>query len=438
MASLDSIVSVTITATTTTPSRAGFGTPLIAAFFSTTIFAERVRSYSSISAMVDDGFLATDPVVRAATAMFSQDPRPELVKIGRRDNAHSQSIRLTPNDTTEGLVVTVTVTDQANIDTVVSRTNGAAETPTTIATALQPLLDAISGVTATDNTGSVSMDVDTPGELFDYSALTGLAVLDETADPGIAADLTAIDSEDSDWYGLALDSNSKAEISGAASTIEALTKIFLANTADDEVLQDTAGNIMETLEAAAFSRTGVIWNEAVLSYAASAWLGNGLPTDPGSITWSLKTLAGITVDDLTDTEIGNIESNNGNYYTSVASVNITRNGTMANGEFIDIQRTVDALEARIQEDIFSILVNVGKLPYTDASVNQVVAAIRGALRDFQDTGALNPEVDVTVTAPKVADISSADRANRLLPDVEFTAQLGGAIHTVEVQGTLTI
>jgi hypothetical protein len=438
MPSLDSIVSVTITATTVTPSRAGFGTPLVAAFFPTSIFAERVRGYSSITGMTADGFLATDPVVRAVTAAFSQNPRPPTVKVGRRASAPTQSIKLTPDNILEGFDVTVTIVSPDGTSTVVSRVNGPAETVDTIATALQPLIDAVVDLTATDNTGSVSADADNLGELFDFRAVRGLEILDETPDPGLAADIAAIEAEDADWYGFALDSNSKAEVAVAAASIEALTKIFIATSADQEVLDDTAGNIAETLETAAFARTALLWSRAVLSYAGMAWLGKILPTDPGSATWALKTLAGITVDDLTDTEIAAIESNNANHYTSVAAVNVTRQGTTADGDFIDIQRTIDALTARIQEDIFAILVNLKKLPYTDGSVSLVKGTIRGALRAFQDTGALNPEVDPTVTAPLVATIATADRANRILPDVEFTAQLAGAIHKVNVQGTLTI
>jgi hypothetical protein len=42
-----------------------------------------------------------------------------------------------------------------------------------------------------------------------------------------------------------------------------------------------------------------------------------------------------------------------------------------------------------------------------------------------------------VTAPKVADIDPADRAARLLPDVQFSATLASAIHAVEITGSLT-
>jgi len=437
MSDLDSIVSVQITAETLTPDQANFGIPLIAAYFPTTVFPERVRAYASPQEMVDDGFGANDPAVRAAQRLI-QNPKVEQFKVGRRASAHSQDVRLTPNNTTEGFVVTVTVISPDGTSTVVSRTNGAAETPTTIATALQPLIDAIAGVTCVDNTGSVSCTADTAGDLFDYRALAGLAVLDETADPGIVADLTAIRAEDSDFYGVVLDSNSKAEIAAASGWAEAEVLIGGFTSADEEVLDDTAGNIAETLEAAGYDRSFLLWNRAVLSYAAAAWIGDRFPSDPGSSTWKFKQLTGVTADVLSTTQINNLESNDANYYVTRAGIPITSQGTMASGRFIDVTRTIDALVAAIQEEVFAVVVNQEKLPYTNASVSLVKSIVRGVLREFQASGALDPETDPVITAPLVEDVSAVDRGNRLLPDVKFSARLGGAIHSIQIDGTLSI
>jgi hypothetical protein len=436
-ADLDSIVSVTITAETLTPDQANFGIPLIAAFFPTTIFAERVRTYTKTSEMVADGFGANDPVVRAAARLI-QNPKVKEFKIGRRATNAVQSIRLTPDNTTEGFVVTVSVVTFDGITTVVSRTNGAAETPTTIATALQTLLDAIAGVTAVDNTGSVQVTATTPVQRTDYRALAGLAVLDMTPDPGIVADLTAIRLEDPDFYGVALDSNSKAEVAAAAGWAEAEVLIFIATSADEEVLDDTAGNIAETLEVADYNRTALIWNRAVLSFAGAAWLGKQFPTDPGSSTWKFKALSGISRDTLTATQVSNLQSNDANFYVARAGLNITCDGTMASGRFIDITRLIDAVTDEMQVAIFTLLVNQPKLPYTNASVGLVKAEVRGVLRGFQASDGIDPETDIVVQAPLVQDISAADRGNRLLPDVEFSARIAGAIHSVTIEGVLSI
>ena len=291
MSDLDDIVSVTITAETLTPDQTNFGIPLIAGYFPTTVFPERVRSYRSAAEMVSDGFGANDPIVRAAQRLI-QNPKVSQFKIGRRANAMSQDVLLTPNNTTEGFTVTLAVVSPDGTTTNISRINGAAETPTTIATALQPLIDAIVGLTCVDNTGSVSCTA-AAGDLFDYRGIAGLEVKDETADPGIVADLTAIRAEDSGWYGLALDSNSKAEVAAAAGWAESEVLIAGFTSADEEVLDDLAGNIAETLNAAAYDRSFLLWNRAVLSYAAAAWIGDRFPFDPGASTWKFKQLSGI-------------------------------------------------------------------------------------------------------------------------------------------------
>ncbi|GAG04117.1 unnamed protein product, partial [marine sediment metagenome] len=108
--SLDSIITVQIDRTTTTPTAAGFGTPLIAAYFPTSIFAERVKSYSSLTEMVTDGFIAADPAYLAASDCWAQNPSPPVIKIGRRALAPQQTQTITPTDLTVGSVHAVSVT----------------------------------------------------------------------------------------------------------------------------------------------------------------------------------------------------------------------------------------------------------------------------------------------------------------------------------------
>jgi hypothetical protein len=415
----------------------GFGQALIAAYH--TVFPERSRVYNKVEDAVADGFLATDPVIRLATKHMGQTPRPTSFKIGRRALPMSQAGRVTPTNTDEGAVQAVTITHPDGTATVVTYTNGAAETVATICTALQPLINAVADLTAVDNITHVSWSADNAGELFDFTARSNhLQILDETADPGIATDLTAIRLEDPDWYGLLLDSNSKAEVAAAATWAAARTVLFGATTADDEVLLDTAGNIGETLHDAAQGRTFLFYHQDLLSGAAHALMGLAFPRDPGSLTWKFKTPATVPASVLTATQITNLEANDVNYLTTVAGVNITQQGTTADGDFIDIQRTIDALQAAIQEDVAGLLFSLPKLPYTDGSVSTVKGTIRATIGRFQATGALALEPAPLVTAPLVASVAAADRAARLLPDVEFQATLAGAIHKIEIQGTLLI
>ena len=52
-------------------------------------------------------------------------------------------------------------------------------------------------------------------------------------------------------------------------------------------------------------------------------------------------------------------------------------------------------------------------------------------------GILAADPAFTVTAPAVADVSAGDKTARTLPDVDFDATLAGAIHKVEISGTVS-
>ena len=45
---------------------------------------------------------------------------------------------------------------------------------------------------------------------------------------------------------------------------------------------------------------------------------------------------------------------------------------------------------------------------------------------------------IVVTVPKAKDVSSVNKANRNLPDVKWSATLSGAVHTVQVTGTVSV
>jgi hypothetical protein len=78
--SLDSIATINITSAGAAITAPGFGTPLICSHSAD--WAERVRTYANLSAVVED-FAATTPEYAAASSFFAQEPSVEQVKIGR-------------------------------------------------------------------------------------------------------------------------------------------------------------------------------------------------------------------------------------------------------------------------------------------------------------------------------------------------------------------
>lgn len=149
MSFADDIASVTITRANVTPSRTGFGTPTIVAYH--TLNADRVRSYSSLSAMSADGFRSHDPAYRAAAAVFSQTPRPRRVKVGRRALAPTQVIRVTPVSPSAGEVYSLKVDGLA-----VSYTADGTPTVAEVCTGLHAAIGALAVANAIVATGASS------------------------------------------------------------------------------------------------------------------------------------------------------------------------------------------------------------------------------------------------------------------------------------------
>lgn len=264
----------------------------------------------------------------------------------------------------------------------------------------------------------------------------------DAGDATIADSLIAVQNESDDWYALILLDRTVSEVSGAAAWIETQKKIFLTATADSNAIDGT-GDIIETLNGLNYTRTISLYNAAAAtSYVEAAWAGRCLPLDPGSLTWKFKSLAGVVADGLTTGQIGTVDGKSGNTYTTIGGVDVTAEGVVASGEFIDVIRFQDFLQARIEENVYSALVNNEKIPYTQKGIAQVEQPLRAALLEGERVGGLaSPDGELpafTINVPDILAVSNADKIARELNNVTFTAYLAGAIHNVKINGTLSV
>jgi hypothetical protein len=440
--SLDTLVQVTITKQNSQLSRTGFGTALIASYH--TNFAARTKLYQATTGLTDlvaDGFSASSPTYLAAAALLAQNPQVPTFKVGRRALAFTQIWDVIVKTATDDATYTVTVNGKD-----ASFTAGTATTLTLISAGLKLAIDALGeAVTVVDDlAGTLTITADVVGAYHTIAVsddVNGRQMWTEnkTADPGIATDLAAIQAEDDDWYGLLLDSNGPAEVLAAAAWTETVVKLFGATVADTEILDPVVTtDVMSVAQAAAYARTYLSYSDKEHGFLAAGQMGDRFPADPGSSTWHLKTINGVTVSPLTAAEQAAIDDKSGNYYVAKAGRNVVINGWTPSGEFIDITRGVDWLRVRIQEDVFVTLAAAEKIPYTDDGAAVIEGAILSRLRDaiVKDVLAASPEP--TVTTPAVADQNPTDRSNRYFPGIAFGGTLAGAIHTLKIDGFLTV
>lgn len=432
MGTLTDVVQVSITSVASKVTQAGFGVPLILSH--SAAWVERVREYSELTAVALD-FATTTPEYKAAAAVFSQNPRPPKLLIGRAALKPTQRYALTP-------VVLNSYTYRVKVNgTEVSFTSDGTATATEIIAGLKAAIDALAlPITTTDQTTFLRAVANTPGAWFSLSSSDpNLGLAQDHADPGVATDLAAIVLERADWYGLLTHFNSIAYVQAAAAWIEANKRLYIASTCDSAV-RNTASSgtddVGEALKASAYKKTALIDAVGSGDFADAAAMGRVFPYTPGEETWKFKTLAGVPVASYTSTQRANLRSKNVNFYEATAGVNMLEEGYCSSGDYIDFVRYIDFVEARIQEGVFVDLSTATKVPFTDKGIAVVGARVAAQLQSDEGRGALAP--GWTVTVPKASDVSPADKASRTLRNVRFTAVYAGAIHKVVIEGVVSL
>jgi len=432
MGTLSDVVQVTITSEVSAVQQAGFGVPLILSH--SAAWVERVREYSSIAEVQAD-FAAATPEYKQASKVFGQNPRPPKLLIGRAALKPTLQVAVTP-------IVQNSYAYRMKVNGVeVVFTSDGTATLNEIILGLKAVIDALSlPITVTDQTTFMRIQANTPGAWFSVEATdVNIGLAQTHADPGVATDLAAIVLERSDWYGLLTHFNSKAYVEAAAAWIEANKRLYIASTIDSAV-RNTASSgiddIGESLVALGYDKTALIDAFSSEAFADAGAMGRCFPITPGEETWKFKTLAGVPVGVYTSTQRSNLRAKKTNFYEATAGVSMLEEGYVASGSFIDFVRFLDYLEARIQERVFGKLSIGNKVPYTDKGIAIVRNEIAGQLQTDEARGALDAGWSVTV--PKAASASDADRAARVLRNVSFSAVYAGAIHKVEIAGTVTV
>ena len=308
---------------------------------------------------------------------------------------------------------------------------------------------AISALSAPD-TGT-----DDISQMLDGVTLTGLLISNGVDFESFKDAISAIEYANNGWYCMAVlksfrDTDVLKEM---AVEIEARRKIFIVVSNDTNIkVLGNQTSFAFYLKEKNFKRTGILYHHSDV-YPEIKWLGMQLPKPIGSTNWAYKTFAGETegalhtveATPLTEAEKDAIEDVNCNFYTSLLGADFTYPATMGGGknikkegEFIDIVRNMDFLQARIEEKFLSLFLEKDIIPYTDAGITIIENRLQNTLQTFGiDTGIIVKDT-INISFPKRNEVSQDDRDARLLPDGTFTSELQGAIDSVIIRGTVYI
>lgn len=270
-----------------------------------------------------------------------------------------------------------------------------------------------------------------------------IAGIDEPESPAaLIAAIEGIRQTDDDWYILLTDKNDDPYVEALAAWAEASEptpaelgagiedhrKFYFGQTSNKELPIKNA-------------RCAIIYTDKLEEQADAAYLGNVGPFYPRAVSWKFKRPQGLTLPPLTDGQRDALEDANINFLTTEYKREYVKNGTCANGEFIDVQLGADYIAYTMRENLYDTFLKNAKVPYTDAGFSLVAGAVFSALNRAVSLGiiAQDPESGsgvYTVKVPKRAEATDDEARSRKMPDIVWEALLEGAVHQVKVTGTL--
>ena len=435
MTTLNNIVDVSITRETRTIQRASFSIPCFIAEH--TIFAERAKEYTSLADILSAGFATTSAVYKAATLYFGQAVAPSKIIVGRR---------LVPSVTITPTVANTAVYSFKANGTLITFTSGGSATATEIVTGLKAALttaliptSGANGIVATGTTTLILTPSGDASSIANYTANL-VPVNAASVENWVSATIPAVRAVKDQWYMLSIDSHANADVLAVAAYIEGIKatspKFYVFSSAASDIKTSATTDIFSLVKALSYTHTAYIYSGMATSFAECGLVGRFAPEQAGSNIWEQKTIVGLTVDTLTPDEISYIHGKNGATYENVGSVDVVIGGKCADGGWIDESIFVDWLKSRIQESVWSLLVNTRKIGYTSAGAAAIEGAMRAVMAEGIQVGGLADDPAPVVTVPNVLNLSSAQRATRTLPDVTFTARLAGAIRATTISGTV--
>lgn len=439
------IVTINTTLASLGSERPGFGIALVVGEVSAEVavlFTDRtvvVTKSTFVETLTALGFLATDLIFIACNVLFSQNPTPTSAIVGRRATPVAQISNVAITGSEDGTYSVVI--NGTSFDFVAS-----GSTPSLIEAGLIALVNGgTEPATASPGSGDdLDLTADEAGVPFTLTVdvvtapAGNLVPTTPTPNSGLGEDLAAISAENDDWYCVIETSRSAGVIQTGASVVESYSpnRIYMAQSNDALILDPgDATDIGSILQLASFGRTGLWYHDNDSEFADATAAGDSLPTDPGSITWNNREINVTTPPTHTANGISAMMDKSVNYLERIGGRNVTRGGVMASGEFIDVVRGIDWFEANLSADIFDLLVDSDKVGYDDEGGETLKGVVDGRGRNAIAQGVF---ATFTSTVPKVADQDPVDRATRNFPDVNWEATLKGAVHTVVVNGTVSV
>lgn len=377
----------------------------------------RVRQYTGLSGMLTDGFTTASPEYIAASLYFGVTPAPQFLDVGRQNL--TALIGAAVDAAGSGYAV-------GDTGTVAGGTSG------------KLAIYQVTTISGGGSTGPVTgIKLTSGGD--GYTAAVGVAT---TATTGGGTGLTLTTTGDvgetpliavqacraanTSWYACmvtdAVDADHIAIAAYAQSAAPSM--IYMLTTGEAAVLNNTANNLLATLQAANYNRVFSMYSTTLTGaapnnvYAVAAAMGVAMGLNTGLansfFTLMFKVLTGVFSETgLTQNQMATLSGNpggaqglNANLYVGYAnSYTFDQRGQMANGQYFDEIINLDMLTSAMQFNVMNLLVSQPSVPQTDPGQTQIIHAVNMACQSAVDRGFIAPGTWQGVT---ILNLSTGD------------------------------
>lgn len=190
-----------------------------------------------------------------------------------------------------------------------------------------------------------------------------------------------------------------------------------------------------------YDRTFIVYHTTEAN-AAAAVVGATAGLAAGSFTYKNMKIKGVVAEDLTATEIEAIHAKGAIAIVEKVGDIVTSEGIVASGQYADVVDSKDYIVQNIVYKTQKVFNNNNKVPYTNQGIAMLETATLEALKSAYNNGMIATNDDGTPAYSTAfalrSETTEADRSTRNYPYGTFEFALAGAIHTVIVNGTVTV
>lgn len=183
-------------------------------------------------------------------------------------------------------------------------------------------------------------------------------------------------------------------------------------------------------------------DDSTVVFPEAALVGATAGKAAGSFTYKNQMLKGLTPKVLSDSEINAIHAAHAMCYVLKSGDGVTSEGMVTSDEYGDIIDSQDYIVQNIEAQTQQLLNKTDKVPYDNSGIAMLENVCVNVLKDAANNGIIALDdagvPDYSVSYKPRSETKASDRTTRHYIEGSFRFALAGAIHTVEVVGTIEI